>query len=270
VTRTILDMWSEEAVLEALDCNATESVASWAAWNKMSVVRDPACTYTITDIPFPVFNAFMKPRLPAGSAENYVDMSVTLARRGNIPITWWLGARPAPSDLGKILAARGFLKTDELIGMAAWLDRTALSPETHLEVREVTDERRLSQWCEVVCPSFEIAEQYRGHWAEMFLAAGFGRQSQWRHFVGYVGGTPVAAASSYYCAGVASVDNVAVAPDYRGWGFGHDIGSAPLKLARAEGYKIAALWSREQGRALYENMGFVRVCSGAAYLWTPE
>ena len=34
-TGPVLDMWSEDAILEALDSNATESVASWGVWKKM-------------------------------------------------------------------------------------------------------------------------------------------------------------------------------------------------------------------------------------------
>ena len=98
-------MWSEDAILEALDSNATESVASWGVWKKMDVVREAACTYTMTRIPFPLFNSFMKPRLPAGAAESYADMSITLAQRNNVPVMWWPGARPSPDDLGKALVS---------------------------------------------------------------------------------------------------------------------------------------------------------------------
>ncbi|MFC2008968.1 GNAT family N-acetyltransferase [Chloroflexota bacterium] len=263
-------MWLEEAVLEALDSNATDSVASWGAWKKMEVVRDAACTYTMTRIPFPLFNSFMKPRLPAGAAASYADMSITLAQRNNVPVMWWSGARPSPDDLGKALVSRGFLKAEGLTGMASWLGRTNLTRETHLDIEEVLDEADLADWCEVVCPAHEVAEPYRVPWAEMFLAVGFGDASPWRHFVGYIGGTPVAASSSYVGAGVASIANVAVAPDYRGWGFGHDISAAPLKLARETGFKISTLWSSEHGRPVYENMGFVPLCKGAMYLWTPD
>ena len=263
-------MWSEDTVLEALDSNATESVVSWGAWKRMDVFREAACTYTMTRIPFPIFNSFMKPRLPAGSASNYVDMSVTLAQQNNVPVMWWPGARPSPDDLGKTLVSRGFHKMEGLTGMAGWLDRTNVSRETHLDIREVKDEHDMADWCHVVCPAHEVPEQHRAEWAEMFLATGFGNGSPWRHFVGHVGGAPVAASSSFVGAGVATVANVAVAQDYRGWGFGHDISSVPLKLARDAGFKIATLWSSDQGRPMYEKMGFTPVCKGAMYLWTPE
>jgi len=266
----VLDMWSEEAVLEALDSCATESLASCGTWKKMDVVREAACIYTMTRIPFPIFNSFMKPRLPAGSVENYVDMSITLAQRNNVPVMWWPGAKPLPDDLGKMLVSRGFLRMEGLTGMASWLDRTNLTRETHLDIKEVLNEDDLSDWCEVVCPAHEVPEPHRGEWAEMFLSAGFGSGSRWRHFVGHVSGAPVAASSSFVGAGVATVANVAVAQDYRGWGFGHDISSVPLKLARDAGFKISTLWSSDQGRPMYEKMGFSPLCKGAMYLWTPE
>ncbi len=266
----VLDSWSREAVLEALDNNATDSVASWASWDGMDVVRDAAWTYTMSRVPFPLFNAFMKPRLADAVAHSYVEMSLALARRNNVPVTWWTGACPCPDSLGRTLLSSGFLKAETVTGMAGRLALTDLSHHTPLDIREVHDEHRLAQWCEVVCPAHEVGEPFRDDWRQVFRAAGFGKDAGWRHFVGYVGGDPVAASSSYVDAGVVSLANVAVEQDYRGWGFGHDIISTPLSLARDAGVKIAAIWASDRGRPVFEKMGFAPLCIGEMYLWAPE
>lgn len=267
---SVLDMWSEDAILEALDCNSTDAVASWSACDHVSVVREDSCTYTMSRVPFPMFNAFMKPRFPSASARSYADLSLMLARRNSVPIMWIMGAKPSPPDFGDRLLIDGFLRTDTPIGMAARLELADLVHITPLLVKEVTGIPRFDEWCDIVCASHDIAETFHQHWKNAYLAAGFGREAGWRHFVGYIGGEPVAASSSFVDAGVVSISNVSVAPDYRGWGFGHDVSAFPLAMARNAGYSIAAIWSNDRGRPVYEKIGFMPVCRGAMYLWTPD
>jgi len=270
VCEQVLEQWSRQAVLEALDCNTTQSYMAGGACESTSVCCEEALPYVMTSLPFPQFNVFMKPRLDEDNAAAYVETSISLAMQNRVPITWWLGALPTPESLGRILTERGFVQVASSWAMAAQLLGADLEPTLKLNVVEVTHAGQLDEFSAVMCPSHGMPEAMRVPWTEMFRAMDYGEGKMWRHFIGYLGEEAVATSSSFAGAGVVSVTHTAVAPDYRGWGFGGEMVAWPMRLARDMGYRIGVLWAIDAGRPACEKIGFSAFCRGQVYLWTPE
>ena len=270
VEKHVVEEWSRGVVLQALDCNTTESHVACGAWQTMSVCKEESLPCIMTSLPFPSFNEYMKPRLVEDNATAYVQTSVHLAKRSGVPITWSLGALPTPENLGKILVENGFMNVASPWGMAVQLLHAEIEPALKLKIVEVTHAGQLDEFSAVMCPAHEMPVNMRGPWTEMFKAVGYGDGSAWRHFIGYLGEEAVGTSSSYVGAGVVSVTHVTVAPDYRGWGFGSEMAAWPLGLARDMGYRIGTLWSTDAGKDMCERLGFTALCRGQTYLWSPD
>ena len=267
----VLEQWSRELVMEALDCNTTQSRVDCGAWKSMSVCcEEAALPYAMTSVPSPLFNVFMKPRLDEDNAAAYVETSICLAMQNRVPIMWWLGALPTPESLGRMLTEHGFVSAASQWGMGVELLNANLETGLKLRVAEVSHAGQLDEFSAVMCPAHEIPDEIRRPWTEMFRAVGYGEGRSWRHFIGYVGDEAVATSSSYMGAGVAGVTHIAVAPDYRGWGFGQEMVACVLRLARDIGYRIGVMWSTDAGLHMCERIGFRPLCRGHVYLWTPD
>ncbi|MBN1855555.1 MAG: GNAT family N-acetyltransferase [Dehalococcoidia bacterium] len=265
----VLEQWSRPAVLRALDCNTTRSYMAGGSCESLIVCREEVLPYVMTSFPFPQFNVFMKPRLVEDNAEAYVETSICLAMQNRVPITWWLGALPTPESLGRILTEHGFVSIASPWGMAAQLLSADLESTLKLKVVEVTHAGQLDEFSAVMCPAHAMSEGARVPWTEIFRAFGYGEGKAWRHFIGYLGEQAVATSSSFTGMGVVSATHVAVAPDYRGWGFGGEMVAWPMRLARDLGYRIGVLWAMDVGRPACEKIGFTSLCRGQVYAWTP-
>jgi ribosomal protein S18 acetylase RimI-like enzyme len=95
---------------------------------------------------------------------------------------------------------------------------------------------------------------------------GFGDDAPFRHFMCRVEGDAVGASTLSLGAGVAGLANIAVVPERRGEGIGSAVASAALVEGRRLGLEVGALSAGEQGRPLYERLGFREVSRHRTYV----
>ena len=134
-------------------------------------------------------------------------------------------------------------------------------------IREVSADAELEDFKSVFVATYQIPDWAGQGWVDATRHLGIGR-TPWRMFVGYLEGEPVATNMLFNGGGVASVYAVATLPKAQGRGIGAAITLQPLLLARDEGFRHAALFSTEEGFAVYRRLGFVD--TGARinrYLW---
>ena len=262
---------SPDAVVTALEDNAVESIRTWSAWSELELHEEPELLWTLTDIPFPFFNCVVRPRLSPDTVDAAIVASRSRAAKRCVPLSWWLGPAPSPSDVETRLGDAGFEKTDELIGMGVDLRRLAAPPPSPagLTIEEVTDRKLFRRWCFLLGPIFDFPPQALTAWHRCYEAVGYGPDAPWRHFIALLDGVPVATASLFLGAGVASIANVGTAADLRGRGLGRIISAHPLTLARDAGYHLGTLWASKMGAPMYRRLGFRPFCLGPVYLWTP-
>lgn len=203
---------SEPAVVRAIEANICELFALWPKGAARAEVHNDAdMLWTITDVPFPMFNSILNAKLQPGSLDAVIETVVSRYRSRNAPALWWTGPATRPADLGLHLEAHGFTRDEAGRGMAA--DLRSLDEElpepADLLIEPVGDRDTLRTWCNVLVLGFGMpgfcAEAFYDCFAPLCLDADL----PLRNYIGFSGGEAVATTTLFLAAGVAGVYDVA-------------------------------------------------------------
>jgi GNAT superfamily N-acetyltransferase len=183
--------------------------------------------------------------------------------------SWWVEPGIQPTDLGKHLAAYGLTYTEGGPGMAVdLLVLNETSTPAGLTIKKVGDARMLKEWVQAAITGFGLPESSEGTCFDLFTGLGF--DLPLRNYVGYLNGESVATAQLLLAAGVAGVYWVATVPEARRQGIAAAMTLAPLREARAMGYRIGILHSSAMGLGVYRRLGFQECCRMSHYVWAGE
>ena len=89
------------------------------------------------------------------------------------------------------------------------------------------------------------------------------------HHVAYVGERPVACSTLLFDEGLATVWDVATAPDQRRRGYGAALVRALIEEALRAGCRHASLNTSRLGRSMYRSLGFDLEVAIPEFSWTP-
>ncbi len=268
----ILRDLSPAALSRAIEENLYCFVPAMHGWPKAEVHEDPDMSWSITDLPYPLFNSVMRTRLPPEQADAAIDAVLDRYRARGVPRSWWIGPSTDPSDLGARLGKRGFA-CDRAPGMAVDLAqlREPTRPVPGLTVQIVHDETGAREWGFTCARGFEAPDaSIKGigeTWADLLCHVDSG---QMLAYLGCLDGEPVATSLLMYGAGVAGIYAVATVPEARRKGIGAAMTCAPLMEARSEGYAVGILQASEMGAPVYRSLGFREYCDVFEYFRRPR
>jgi GNAT superfamily N-acetyltransferase len=230
---------------------------------------DGACKWTLSHLPFPLFNSVVRARLHAEVADAAIEARIRDCSHRNVPMLWWTGPSTTPPDLGARLERRGFL-LEPALGMAADIRHITAEPgDTDIRIEPVRDAGALALWTRVLCNAFGAPLAFGDAFADLTAAIGLDPASSFRHFLAYWKGEAVATCSLFLGAGVAGIYDVGTLPERRRRGIGAAITRAAIADAAAGGYRVAILHSSELGASMYRALGFTDVCAVGQYVWAP-
>jgi ribosomal protein S18 acetylase RimI-like enzyme len=265
----ILADFSPASTAAAVEANLFSLFDHLAAWSRLELHDDGACRWTLSHLPFPLFNSVVRARLDAGLADAAIEARIRACANRHVPMLWWTGPSTTPADLGDRLERHGFV-VEPAIGMAGDIRYLAAQPgDAVIEVRRVHDAATLATWSRVLCNAFGAPQAFGDAFADLVAAVGLGPQSTFRHFLGYFNGEPAATCSLFLGAGVAGIYDVGTLPERRRRGIGAAITRAAIADAAAGGYRMAILHSSTLGAAMYRALGFTDVCAIGQYVWAP-
>ena len=270
----ILADFSQASMAQAVEANLFAFFHHLANWRRVELHDEPDCCWTLSDLPFPLFNSVMRARLPGGRIDALIDTRLSACKARNVPMLWWTGPSTMPADLGERLDRCGFV-LEGARGMVADLECHAgaddsPSPEPAVSVEPVEETTTLAQWNRVLCEAFTAPRPFGEAFAELALTIGLGPQSPFRHFLARVDGEPAATCSLFLGAGVAGIYDVATLPERRRRGLGRLITCAAMREARERGYRMAILHSSVLGAGVYRALGFRDVCAIGQHVWSPD
>ncbi|HEX6213212.1 MAG TPA: GNAT family N-acetyltransferase [Vicinamibacterales bacterium] len=266
----ILADFSPASTAAAVEANLFSLFDLLKTWPRLEMHDDGACRWTLSHLPFPLFNSVVHARFAPDTADAAIEARVRACSDRNVPMLWWTGPSTSPPDLGERLERRGFL-LEPALGMVGDIDYIGAQPSPAvIEVEPVCNTATLATWSRVLCNSFGAPQTFGDAFADLVAAVGLGPSSPFRHFLGVVNGEAVATCSLFVGAGVAGIYDVGTLPERRRQGIGAAITRAAVAEAAAAGYRIAILHSSALGAAMYRALGFNAVCAIGQYVWAPE
>lgn len=268
----VLTTTADPALAEAIEANLVGILPEWRRWPAAEIHVGPDLAWSLTGLPFPIFNSVMHADLAAEEADAAIAAAVARGRSRGVPMLWWTGPTSRPADLGERLVAAGFTHVEDAPGMAAELRALpeGLTSPDGLAFEQVTDPDTLRAWCAAMCAGYGMAADFGEAYYDCLVHVGLEPQAPVRHYLGRLHGEPAGTATLFLGAAVAGVYDVSTIPAARRQGIGAVMTVRPLGEAFAEGYRVGILHSTAEGLALYERLGFREYCAIGQYLWTPE
>ena len=268
----ILQDFSAAALAAAIEANGIEGCKAWAAWGEMELVEEPDMIWSLTGVPFPLFNNVFAARLDPQKISERIKSVIVRAYDQGVPVAWWTAPSTRPTDLGTHLEKHGFQCAEPAPMMAIDLHKLqADSPlPGELEIEPVRDVDALQTFCEVMARVFDFPGFAIQPWFDMLASGGLEPGRSWQHWLGWQDEEAVATASRFTGAGVAGIASVGTMPEARRKGIATAMTLGPLHEAREEGYRIGTLFSSPMAAGLYRKLGFKEYSQGGCYIWSGE
>jgi GNAT superfamily N-acetyltransferase len=262
---------SSPALARAIEENAEEFLVALGRAAGAKERDDPRVRWVIGDIPIDYHNCVVRAELLPEDADGVILESLERFRAQGAPGSWHVGPSMRPADLGERLLKHGFSYGGSDIGMAA--DLRALPervpvPED-LAIERVRDEEGLAAWRETLARGFGEGPLEAEWVSEMYRRLGLGDHWPWRHYLGRLGGEPVATSTLFMDASAAGVYFVFTVEEARRRGIGAAMTLTPLLEARETGYRVGVLGSSNMGYPVYRRLGFREYCEIRIYEWHP-
>jgi len=259
---------NKSSAIAAIEGNLFEYFPLFDQWSQAEVHDTSELLWSLTDIPFPLFNSVMRANLLPDAMNDAIDAAISRCRSNNVPMLWWTGPSTQPTDLGTQLSAHGFLCSN-VPGMAADLNSLPenLNLPEDLVIKRVENDEDLEIWCNILCAAFGMPDFVGTAFFNFSRSIGFDPQSPYSNYLGLIKDEVVSTASLLLGAGVAGIYNVATLESARKKGVGTAMTLASLLHARSLGYRVGVLHSSDMGFKLYSDLGFQEYCKISQYVW---
>jgi ribosomal protein S18 acetylase RimI-like enzyme len=208
-------------------------------------------------LPCDTFNKILAARLGEETADARIAAAVAYFRRRGLPFSWWVGPESLPADLGARLERHGLLAAETELGMAARVAAIPPPPQpAGLETRRAMTELAIREFAVVNAANWDPPDQ---NVLEFFTRAStllLHPACPMQLFVGYSGGVPAATGELFLGGGVGGIHMISVSREFRRRGFGAAITWAAIEAAKLAGVQWVTLQASEEGRPVYERLGF--------------
>jgi GNAT superfamily N-acetyltransferase len=262
----ILNDLSKPNLIAAIENNLFEIVHCFRQWPKAEVHEDVAIKWSITDIPFPLFNSVVRANLLPEKIVPTIQFLIEQAKSSNVPLLWWTGPQTFPADLGRHLEEHDFVKEEDMPGMAVELAKLKENQTMPIgfHVERVNDDETLKLWCQVTGKGFNMPDFVVEAFYDFINHVG---REQMQVYLGWIDDKPVATSLQFLAAGVAGIYNVSTIPEARHRGIGAVMTTYPLLEAHSIGYQVGILAASQMGVNVYRSLGFQELCTIGQYVW---
>jgi len=270
---TVLQDLSDASLVDAIEANLYEFLGMQRQWPRAEVHTNAELAWAITGVSLSIFNSLWNTRLTAEAAEAAIQAAIARGQTRGVPLLWWTGPASRPADIGARLERYGFHRSEMEHGMAVDLRafKDSQSDPAGLTIEPVQDLETLNTWCHTFVAGFGFPVNVESVFLDWFSGASLGlAHLPLRHYLGRLNGEAAATSSVFYASGVAGIYNVATLSDARRRGIGAAMTLAPLRAARAAGYRVGILQASDMGAPVYRKLGFQKYCDIGIYEWVGD
>jgi GNAT superfamily N-acetyltransferase len=217
-------------------------------------------------------NGVVAGRLRPGDADERIQWALRQFEQAGVEASWSFGPLTTPPDLPDRLVAHGFEPEEDLPWMAADLAAAPLDQAVPAElvIEEVRTPELHDAWVTAMVQGFESDDDSRETLERLGRNELEHGDGSWVRFVGLIDGLPVASSGLVDAGGVAGIYNVTTLRSMRRRGFGMAMSLAAIRRAWDLGHRWAVLGASDDGRGVYERLGFRDVCVTRIFVWKPE
>jgi GNAT superfamily N-acetyltransferase len=235
-------------------------------WPAITIHNDKDVLFTVSDIPFPIFNSILDAKFSEENASKHIEHIKSQYSDSKIPLLWWISPSDKPSSLSEKIQKHGFSYSDEAIGMAMELDTLVKKDLPNgVTIELVKDTDMLKVWCDTLIAGYELPEFVSDIFYDFYMSIGLDNKDIY-NYIAMLDGKPVATSSVLFSSGVAGIYNVSTMKNARKKGIGSAITTIPLLMAKELNYSTAVLQSSKIGQTVYEKLGFIEYCRFQQYI----
>lgn len=255
--------------------NEVSLVCSFAALARLTgeTLDEPDLFVYITRLPSAFFNGVARTSLTADAVDARVAQVQARLRQHGVAGTWWITPATQPGDLEQRLLAHGFTGPDAMPAMSVDLDTIAddlAPPPVGVTIERVRDSAQARAFADTGTAGFGMRGAFADGMRDALLRLDSGADAPTRMYLARLDGQPVAVSLLILGGGVAGIYNVVTLEHARRRGIGAAITVAPLRDARALGYRLGVLQASPMGAPVYRRLGFQEDCALRGYEWRPE
>jgi len=266
----LVDLNSSQ-ISEIIESNDTEFCRHWAESPDVELTKEPFGFRLISDIAHPYFNSIFEANILPEQLSDSFDEALAPFRERKLPVSWWVGPKTRPFELGEFLRGQGGTHVACEAAMAMWPAEADYERASEgIKVQAVTSAADLRVWVEIMTGIYGLPEFTQQPWFRILRRAGLRSQSKLQHFLATVDGEVAGVGSIFYGSQAAGIYNIAVPDSYRGQGVASTLTLALLSLIDEQGYELATLCASQEAEALYRKIGFARYGELNCYVWPAE
>lgn len=237
------------------------------------VYDGPELFWMLTPVAFHLFNSLTAARLEDAAAGGTIAAAKDRARRGGVPILWWMFPGDTPLDLGDRLIAAGFRHIKSSPGMALDLNDDTAQRLVHAgdddAIATICSEADAREWCDVLCTTFSFGRDVRDGYVPFAISSAANPGGLIRNYALWSNGEMVATSTLAFRDGVAGIYNVATLPRARRNGYGAAVTAKAAREGRELGATVVVLQSTDAGFPVYRKLGFEERCPVDLFKWPP-
>jgi len=197
--------------------------------------------------------------------DDYVNV---IGKSLNKELPWqiWIEKEPDNDRIIKYLREQGFKKIGEFTGMAVDINiLDNLRERESVRILKVATHEMLIDWVSMVVKEWWGGDDKRvGSVLNVYKELYTSKDVEL--FVAYYNGTPVGTSLGIFDGDSVGLYMIFTHSDYRNQGIGKLLTLAPLLSGKEKGYKSGVLYATEEGKIIYDQIGFKKVCNSQIYL----
>ena len=247
-------------LIKALQENFCFQITYFASYIPSMKVLKNASTILCTEIQDDTFNIVTNSHFTLENIDEQIQAIINIFQQKHLPFSWWIGPNDFPYDLKERLLTKGFIAKENDYGMYLNIENYKFPAiDNKLHIKQVTNVQSLKEFTDIHVKAFGNPEAFDIIFSKIPSLAYQGK-APYRFYTGYHNKKAITTGVLVFHANVVGIYFIVTLPEERRKGYATEMMYHLLKIAKEEKQKIMILQASEEGKKVYEKMGFKKCC----------